>query len=551
MYVDESISHQKGKIYKRCLLRESYREKGKVKKRTLGNLTSCSAEEIDAIRLALRYKGRLSELGVLGETVKMEQGLSVGAVWTVYAVSKRLGMDKALGTSRAGKLALWQVLARVIDQGSRLSAVRLARGQAACDVLGLERGFSENDLYKNLSWIEKNQEQIERRLFKTRRGRQKPTLFLYDVTSSYLEGEKNDLGAYGYNRDGKRGKKQIVIGLMCDEEGNPVSIEVFRGNTQDVATFGSQVKKAAERFGCEKVTFVGDRGMIKSAQVEDIKREGFHYISAITKPQIEVLIREGVLQLELFDTDICEVATEQARYVLRRNPQRAEEIANTRQSKKASIQKLLEKKNKYLKEHPRAKVEVAIKEIRERIGKLKIEKWLSVEAIERVLKLVVEEDALSRVSRLDGCYVIKTDLPSRIADKEIVHDRYKDLALVEQAFRTFKTGHLELRPVYVRKENNTRAHALVVMLAYMIERELRRCWVEFDLTVKEGLEELKELCTMKMVVEGEARSQVIPEARERSRGLLKAAGVRLPEVLPLRGCIVATKTKLPSRRRQP
>jgi len=548
MYVDESISRQKGKIYKRCLLRESYREKGKVKKRTIGNLSSCSAEEIDAIRLALRYKGRLNELSVLGETVKMEQGLSVGSVWTVYVVSKRLGIEKALGTSRSGKLALWQVLARVIDQGSRLSAVRLAKTQAACDVLGLECGFSENALYKNLSWIEKNQERIERDLFKVRRASQKPTLFLYDVTSSYLEGEENELAAYGYNRDKKQGKKQIVLGLLCDEEGEPVSVEVFRGNTQDISTFCSQIKKVSHRFGCETVTFVGDRGMIKSAQIEDLKEAQFHYITAITKLQIEVLIREGTLQLELFDEEICEVKMDGVRYVLRRNPQRAEELTNIRRDKKASVEKLLEKKNRYLLEHPRAKVSVALKEVKRSIEKLKVEKWLRAKTDERELNLMMDDEALAAISRLDGCYVLKTDLPGHWADKKIVHDRYKDLERIERAFRTIKTGHLEIRPVFVRKANNTRAHAVVVMLAYMIERELRRCWAGIDLTVEEGLNDLKQLCTMKMVVNGKISTQVIPEAREKSRELLKAAGVLLPKVLPNRGCIVATKTKLPTRR---
>jgi transposase len=154
------------------------------------------------------------------------------------------------------------LLSRVLEQGSRLSAVRLAQVHAACDVLGIQRGFDENDLYANLTWLSTHQEAIEKRLFAKRRGRQKPELFLYDVTSSYLEGECNAYGAYGYNRDGKPGKKQIVIGLLCDEQGEPVSTEVFRGNTQDPKTFAAQVKKARERFGCERVTFVGDRGMI-------------------------------------------------------------------------------------------------------------------------------------------------------------------------------------------------------------------------------------------------------------------------------------------------
>ena len=248
-------------------------------------------------------------------------------MWTVIETARRLGIPKALGPGFDALLALWQVLARVLEQGSRLSAVRLAQVHAAGDVLGLRRGFDENDLYANLSWLSERQESIEKRLLAARRGGKKPELFLYDVTSSYLEGEKNAYGAYGYNRDGKKGKQQIGIGLLCDEQGEPVSTEVFRGNTQDPQTFGAQVKKASERFGCARVTFVGDRGMIKSGQVADLSQAGFHYITAITKPQIEALLKTGVLQMELFSATLCEVEQAGVRYVLRRNPLRAEQIA--------------------------------------------------------------------------------------------------------------------------------------------------------------------------------------------------------------------------------
>jgi len=178
-------------------------------------------------------------------------------------------------------------------------------------------------------------------LFVRRKGH-KPELFLYGVTSSYLEGQDNALGAYGYNRDGKKGKKQIVIGLLCDEHGAPISTEVFRGNTQDPATFASQVNKASQRFGCEHVTFVGDRGMIKSGQIRDLAQAGFHYITAITKPQIQTLLKAGVLQMDLFDAELCEVNDEGVRYVLRRNPLRADELAASRADKKASVERLRE-----------------------------------------------------------------------------------------------------------------------------------------------------------------------------------------------------------------
>lgn len=545
---NKSASKNSKKIYQSVLLRESYRENGKVKKRTIANLSHCKPEEIAAIKVALRYKDNLSELGSLKESVELEEGLSVGAIWSVYQIAKRLGIERALGTDFSGKLAMWQVIARVIDQGSRLSAVRLAQTHAACDALDIRRGFDENDLYENLSWLADNQQGIEKTLFSVKSGKRKPEIFLYDVTSSYLEGTNNYFGEYGYNRDGKKGKQQIVIGLLCDEFGEPVSTEVFAGNTQDTQTFDSQVKKAAERFGCERVTFVGDRGMIKIPQIKNLP-EGFHYITAITKPQIDSLIDQGVIQIGLFDEDVCEVEDNGIRYVLRRNPVRVEEINESRMSKRRSVEKVLKKKNIYLREHKRARVETAIKDVKEKIVQLKIDKWLSVRFRERALELEVDNEALEEASRLDGCYVIKTDLPKELADKQIIHDRYKDLAAVERAFRTFKTDFLEVRPVYVQTEKSTQGHVLVVMLAYMIIRILRSAWQEFDLTVEEGLKQLSTLCSMEMKVKNQASCLKIPRPREKSRQLLKALDIRMPTVLPHRKVRVVTRKKLVERRK--
>jgi len=545
---NKSAPKDSKKIYHSVLLRESYRKDGKVKKRTIANLSSCKPEEIAAIKLALKYKDDLSELGSLKESVTLQEGLSVGAIWTVYQIAKRIGIERALGTDFAAKLALWQVIARVIEQGSRLSAVRLAQTHAACDVLDIRRGFDENDLYKNLKWLADNQQKVERSLFSVRRGNSKPEMFLYDVTSSYLEGTNNFFGEYGYNRDGKKGKQQIVIGLLCDEFGDPVSTEVFAGNTQDTKTFASQVRKAAERFGCERVTFVGDRGMIKIPQIKNLP-EGFHYITAITKPQIDSLIGQGIIQLGLFDEDVFEVEDDGIRYILRRNPVRVEEINESRMSKRKRVEELLKKKNIYLREHPRAKVETAIKDVNKKIVQLKIDKWLRVISQERTLKLEVDNKTLEEVSRLDGCYVIKTDLPKEVADKQVIHDRYKDLTEVERAFRTFKTNFLEVRPVYVQTEKSTRGHVLVVMLAYMIIRILRGAWQKLDLTVEEGLKQLTTLCSMEMKVKNQASCLKIPRPREKSRQLLKALDIRMPTVLPHREVRVVTRKKLVARRK--
>jgi transposase len=416
-------------------------------------------------------------------------------------------------------------------------------------VLGIRRGFDENDLYANLSWLSEHQEGIEKRLFTQRRGQRKPELFLYDVTSSYLEGEDNAYGDYGYPRDGKKGKKQIVIGLLCDEQGEPVSTEVFRGNTQDPKTFAAQVKKASERFGCARVTFVGDRGMIKSGQVEELSQVGFHYITAITKPQIDTLIEARLIQMELFAAEVCEVERDGVRYVLRRNPLRAEQLAASRADKQGRVEQLRQDRNRYLAEHPRAKVATAEKALRAKMAQLKIDAWLQVETEGRTVKLTVNQPALEEAARLDGCYVIKTDLPDSAASKQAVHDRYKDLAQVEQAFRTCKTAHLEMRPIHVRTAEHTRGHVLVVMLAYLIRRELSRAWTLLDATVEEGLHQLQTLCATEMKVEGGGSCLRIPTPGPAVAALLKALEIHLPEALPHTDTPVVTRKKLPARRK--
>ena len=485
MHIVINKSQHGKKIYNSVLLRESYRENGKVKKRTIANLSACSDEEVAAIRLALQNKNNLENLINVDKDIAVEQGLSIGAVWVISQVAKLLGIVKALGSDDSGKLALWQVIARVLDQGSRLSAVRLARVHDVVNSAGIEKRFDEDNLYRNLAWLSENQAKIEDRLFKLRH-KEKPELFLYDVTSSYLEGDCNFFGEFGYNRDKKRGKQQIVIGLICDQKGVPLSVEVFPGNTQDMTTFSSQVEKVANRFGCERATLVGDRGMIKSAQIAGLP-EGFSFITAITKPQMESLLDRKVIQLGLFENELCEIMEGDIRYILRRNPCRAEEMEISRDNKRESVAAFVKAQNLYLADHPRAEPSVALRNVSEKIKKLKLDSWLHVEGTDRTLKLIESVEALKKQSRFDGCYVLKTNVSAEKADTKCVHDRYKDLAMVEHAFRTCKTDFLEVRPVYVRNEKNSRGHVFVVMLAYMIVHYLRQAWRDLDITPEEGI----------------------------------------------------------------
>src|SRR5215831_19290284 len=548
MYIDTSHITRGGKTYTRHLLRESYRAHGKVLHRTLANVSHCSEAEIEAIRLALRHKGELEHLGTIQDALTLQQGPSLGAVWTVYHVARRLGIAQALGTTREGKLALWQVVARVLDQGSRLSAVRLAMSHAACDILGLD-AFDEDALYENLDWLAGAQAAIEDRLFAQRTQTKPVGLFLYDVTSSYLEGTHNALAAFGYNRDGKKGKRQIVIGLLCDEDGHPVSIEVFPGNTHDPHTFAAQLAKVKTRFGVQEITFVGDRGMIKGQQIEDLAQHGFHYITAITKPQIEKLLRQGTLQMDLFDQAVAEVlADEGIRYVLRRNPVRAQEMRDTRHAKLATLQAQIAKQNHDLTDHPRANAQGALQKLVARAEKLRIADWVKLTVAERALTLTIKEDAQTAATKLDGCYVLKTDLTPAQAPKEMVHDRYKDLASVEHAFRSCKTVHLEVRPIFLRREARTRAHAFVVMLAYQIIRSLASCWSAFDVTVAEGLHALTTLCLVEVAPKNAPSYHCIPTPHDAIARLLHSADITLPKAFPLSGVRVSTRKKLQSER---
>lgn len=550
MFVDDSTYRRNGKTYRRVLLRNAYRTQGKVRHDTLANLSQCTDDEIQALKLALKHKGRLGELGTLEDNIGAQQGSAVGAVWVLNQLAKQLGITQALGAHRLATLARWLVFATLIEQGSRLSAVRLAQRHAVCDIVNLEN-FNEDDLYQAMDWLAQRQNDIEQKLFNHRYQNQSqpPVLYLYDVTSSYLEGEHNELAEYGYNRDGKKGKKQIVIGLMTDEQGWPITVEVFAGNTQDPNTVKRQIDKLAQRFGVKNVTFVGDRGMIKSLQINDLNAADFHYITAITKPQIEALIRAEVLQWSMFDEQLVEVFDDPIRYVLRRNPLRAEEIAASRQSKLQRLQRLVEERNAYLQTHPKAKLETALSKVQSKAEQLKIHPWVEIKVKQRKLLIEINETEKNNAARLDGCYVIKTDLSAERVSTDTIHDRYKGLAEVEFAFRTMKTTLLEMRGIFVRKANRTRAHVFIIMLAYLLAYHLRRCWSNIELTVEEGITELASICAITLMMPNGVACQIIPEPRPLGRCLLERLNITLPDAIPHRNVSVVTRKKLVSERK--
>ena len=442
----------------------NYRENGKVKHKVISNLSSWPSELIDQFE-ALLKGNKITKL----EDLNYTQGKAYGAIKIINEIAEQLGIKKALGSNKQGNLCMLMIMGRILTNGSRLHLCNWAQDQAIEDVLNISN-FNEDDLYSALDWICDNQKKIEKKLFVKKNTTKIEELFLYDITSTYLEGELNELAAYGYNRDGKKGKKQIVVGLMTDKDGTPVSIEVFKGNMQDSKTVISQIKKLANDFGVKKVIFVGDRGMIKKSAIEEITEENWHYITAITKPQIEKLIEDNVIQLGLFDENLHEVEHKNIRYILRRNNHRKEEIQKNRELKIEYINKKIEEKNKYLEEHKKSQVESAKENIEKIIKKLKMQEIIKFEIKERKIEHTLNKEELEKKSLLDGCYVLTTDIPCNQIDKEIIHKRYKDLYEVEKAFRTIKTGLLEIRPIFLRKEKRTRGHVFICMLSYMITK---------------------------------------------------------------------------------
>jgi transposase len=458
------------------LLRESYRENGKVKKRTLANLSKLPAEIVALIRQALA-----GPVQIVTETVS---GRIFGVLFVLFDLARQCGLLRALGASRAARLTLFLVLARVAHQGSRLSAVRWAREHAVKAVLGLE-GFDEEDLYQALDWAAEHQAGIEQQLYReyVRRSGEPPALVLYDVTSSYLEGQDNELGEYGYNRDGKKGKKQIVIGLLTAKDGEPLSIEVFKGNTADPTTLGAQVSTLAERFAVPEVIFVGDRGMIKAKGKAQLEEAHFRYITALTDPQIRSLIKADVIQPDLFDEQVVEVVHQGKRLVLRRDPATQRKEVYRREDKLRRLSERVAERNAFVAQSPRAQPQAGLRALNLWLKHHQLSGWVSLSLNERQIELHIDETAKAQVALLDGCYCIESDVASAHLNPQEVHDRYKDLQEVERNFRRLKTAFLEIRPIFVRKASRTRGHALVAMLALKILRLMeQRLRTRFDTT---------------------------------------------------------------------
>jgi transposase len=515
------------------LIRESYRDHKKVKSRTIANISSWDPARIEALRRVLR--GDFDHLSAADPTV----GPIFGLLYVLARMAEELGITAALGKSRLGKLGLFLVLVRLAHQGSRLSAVRWAEDHAVAEVLGLSP-FDEDDLYAALDDLCARQEKIEQILYKRylRRRGAPPALFLYDVTSSYLEGEHNALGEYGYNRDGKRGKLQIVIGLLADSEGEPLAVRVFAGNTADPVTVADQIKLVKEQFGVGELVFVGDRGMVKSKGKQILKDADLRYITALTDPQIRRLLAQGTLQLGLFHEKVCEVEADGVRYLLRKNESEAAREKHRLEDKLAKLAGRIERRNQQVEASVRCQPEAGSRQMQAWIVRYKMTGLVELRLEDRVLTLVKNEAAIERALELAGCYVVVSDVSKDRMSGQEVHDSYVGLQKVERDFRAMKTGLLEVRPVFVRKESRTRGHVFACMLALKVSRELeRRLQAAFGttdsdphtVTLPDALASLSRLCLLHYPIDADTTVTRLPTPDGRQKEILTALGVALPE----------------------
>jgi hypothetical protein len=479
----ESVPNRKS--HPTILLRESYRADGKVKKRTIANLTNWPQQLVEGLRTLLR--GGVA-LGAAGEALTISRSLPHGHVAAVLGTAERIGLAKLLTERRGGRasrrsrdLVLALIVNRVIAPASKLATVRALSPETAASSLGDRLGLgavAEREVYEALDWLIAQQERIENGL--ARRHLAGGTLALYDVSSSYLEGRCCELAKHGYSRDHRPDRPQIVYGLLCNREGCPVAIEVFEGNTADPMTLGSQVQKLKTRFGLERVVVVGDRGMITSARIDaDLDPAGLDWITALRAPKIQELAKGGPLQLSLFDhRDLAEIASPDypgERLIACRNPLLAAERRRKRDALLAAserdlgrIKLAVERKRAPLRGE--AAIGLAVGAV---LDKHKMGKHYELTITDTSLAYRRTQATIAAEALLDGIYVIRTNVPAAALTAEQTVGAYKSLAQVERAFRSLKTVDLEIRPVFHWTAPRVRAHVLLCMLAYYVEFHMR------------------------------------------------------------------------------
>ena len=510
------------------LLRESYREGGKVRKRTLCNLSDWPTAYIEGLRGVL--KGG-TVIPVERDAFTVIRSLPYGHVAAALGTTRKIGLDRILGpdSDRCRDLILALLVSRILDPASKLATARALSPATAASSLGELLGLGEVDedeLYNALDWLLERQPAIEATLAK--RHLSNGTLVLYDVSSSYMEGRCCPLAKRGYSRDGKKGTLQIVYGLLCAPDGCPIAIEVFEGNTADPMTLATQIEKLKQRFNLDHVVLVGDRGMITQARInEDIKSAGLDWISSLRAPAIRELVEGGALQLSLFDQrDMASITAPDfpgERLVVCRNPDLAaqrtrkrEDLLTATARDLAPIQAAVARKRDPLR--GTANIALAVGKV---INKHKMSKHFDLDIADTAFSFARKTAEIAAEAATDGVYVIRTSLPKEAFDDAATVRSYKSLAFVERAFRCIKTVDLQVRPVYHRLADRVRAHVFLCMLAYYLEWHMRQRLAPmlFDDTDKEAAEAL--------------RTSVVAQAQRSPAAVQKQTTGLTPDGLPV------------------
>ena len=463
------------------LLREGYRENGKVVKRTLANLSHWDAQLVEHFRVLL--KGGVA-VESASSVLSIERALPHGHVAAVLGAARGSGSTQWFGPAPQELQPLLQAMlvARVLEPASKLATHRSLHDDTATSSLGRVLGVGQcgvDELYRALDWLHEAQPAIERRL--ARHHLVGSTLVLYDLTSTWLTGRCCELAARGHSRDGKRDDPQIVFGLVCTAEGCPIAVEVFKGNTADPATVAAQVAKLKQRFGIEQIAWVGDRGMLTSARIEQVlKPQGMDWVSSLRAPQIAQLAAEhGPFQPSLFDQrNLLELISEHfpgERLVVCRNPALAEERARKRlellaatETDLAKIASATQRARKAL----RGEQAIALR-VGRVIERFHMAKHIALAITDTTLTWTRKDEAIAAEAALDGLYVIRTSLSKDKLDANAAVAAYKSLAHVERAFRSMKTVDLNVRPIFHYNEQRVRAHVFLCMLAYYVEWHMR------------------------------------------------------------------------------
>ena len=460
------------------LLRESYREGGKVKNRTLANLSQLPIAQIELIRRVLKGETLVSP----NQAFSIHRSLPHGHMEIVLGVIHKLGLDRMIGSrrSRQRDLVVAMIAQRLLFPCSKLATTRHWHTTTLAEELGVVDA-DENELYAALDWLLERQAPIEQKLAK--KHLKQGSLVLYDVTSSYYEGRTCPLARYGHDRDGKGDRPIVVYGVLCDAEGRPVAVDVYPGNTGDPTTVPDQVTKLRERFGLSRVILVGDRGMLTQTQIEALKEHpGLGWISALRSGSIRQLMAAGDLQRSLFDeTNLAEIRSPEfpgERLVACYNPLLADERGRKREKLLAATEKELAKLARQVArrtKRPMGQTDIALKAGRI-VNRFKVAKHFELSIADGVFTFTRNTASIEQESQLDGIYVIRTSQPDEELSAEDTVRNYKRLAEVEQAFRSLKSIDLLVRPIHHRTEDHVRAHVFICLLAYYVQWHLKQAW---------------------------------------------------------------------------